>query len=117
MGREDQAGEGSASGGPGASSQQAGDGAKPTQSGAPLDTENPLNDAVGFPRQSPLFHAEHAARYERQRLIEYYENEFDCRLVVISADGPDIASNVALAHRRCNSVRGAGGVAQLRLAV
>lgn len=83
MGREDQAGEGSASGGPGASSQQAGDGAKPTQSGAPLDTENPLNDAVGFPRQSPLFHAEHAARYERQRLIEYYENEFDCRLVVL----------------------------------
>lgn len=36
-------------------------------------------------------------------------------LVPISADGPDVKSNVALAHRICNTTRGAGGFAQLLL--
>lgn len=36
-------------------------------------------------------------------------------LVPVSADGIHAWSNVALAHRKCNLSRGAGGVAQLRL--
>lgn len=36
-----------------------------------------------LPKQSPLFHAEHAQRYDRQSLIHSYEEEFDCRLVVM----------------------------------
>lgn len=36
-------------------------------------------------------------------------------LVPLSAGGHDCRSNVALAHRRCNVVRGAAGAAQLRL--
>ncbi len=38
---------------------------------------------VDFPDQSPLFHAQHAERYERQRLIRKYEECFGCRLVVL----------------------------------
>lgn len=36
-----------------------------------------------FPGQTPLYHAQHAARYERQRLITSYEERFGCRLVVM----------------------------------
>lgn len=36
-----------------------------------------------FPRQTPLFHAEQAERYERQRLIEAYEEAHNCLLVVM----------------------------------
>ena len=36
-----------------------------------------------LPSQTPLFHAEHAGRYDRQRLITAYQEEFDCRLVVL----------------------------------
>lgn len=43
----------------------------------------PLEDLVSHPL-SPLFHAEHAARYERQRLISAYQERFDCRLIVVS---------------------------------
>ena len=35
------------------------------------------------PRQSPIFHAQHASRYERQDLIARYEEQYDCRLVVL----------------------------------
>jgi serine dehydrogenase proteinase len=35
------------------------------------------------PKQSPLFHAQHAERYDRQRLIGEYEERFNCRLVVV----------------------------------
>ena len=35
------------------------------------------------PSQSPLFHAQHAARYERQALISEYEERNHCRLVVL----------------------------------
>ncbi len=36
-----------------------------------------------LPSQSPLFHAENAPRYERQKLIREYEEKFDCRLVAV----------------------------------
>lgn len=39
--------------------------------------------AVEHPGQSPLFHAQNAARYERQELIKEYERCFNCRLVVL----------------------------------
>lgn len=39
--------------------------------------------AFEFPSQTPLFHAEQSERYERQRLIEEYEQRFSCRLVVV----------------------------------
>lgn len=32
---------------------------------------------------TPLFHAQQAARYDRQKLIRDYEKEFDCNLVVM----------------------------------
>lgn len=45
---------------------------------------------LALPDQSPLFHAEHASRYERQRLIQLYEDSFDCQLIVmIDAIFPD----------------------------
>jgi hypothetical protein len=37
-----------------------------------------------FPRQSPLFHAQQADRYERQVLIRQYEATYGCRLAVMS---------------------------------
>ena len=33
--------------------------------------------------RSPLYEAQHAAWYERQHLIQAYENEYECRLVVL----------------------------------
>lgn len=39
--------------------------------------------AVAFPRQTPLFHAQHAERYARQELIRAYEQAFGCRLIVV----------------------------------
>lgn len=36
-----------------------------------------------LPEQSPLFHAEQADRYDRQRLIGHYQEAFGCRLVVV----------------------------------
>ena len=36
-----------------------------------------------MPEQSPLYHAEQAARYDRQGLIKAYQDRFDCRLVVL----------------------------------
>ena len=33
--------------------------------------------------RSPLYEAEHAPRYERQRLIRAYQQEYNCRLVVL----------------------------------
>lgn len=38
---------------------------------------------ANFPLQSPLFHAEHAGRYDRQALISSYEELFECRLIVM----------------------------------
>ena len=39
--------------------------------------------ALTFPKQTPLFHAQHAERYARQELIRYYEQRFNCRLIVV----------------------------------
>lgn len=38
---------------------------------------------TALPSQSPLFHAEQSARYERQELIRQYEAAHGCRLVVL----------------------------------
>ena len=35
------------------------------------------------PLQSPLFHAQHAGRYDRQALIAGYEEQYNCRLAVL----------------------------------
>ena len=35
------------------------------------------------PLQSPIFHALHAGRYDRQALIASYEEQYNCRLVVL----------------------------------
>ncbi len=50
------------------------------------DTADPVredDEPLALPSQSPLFHAEHAARYDRQELIKKYQARHDCRLVVI----------------------------------
>ncbi len=44
------------------------------------DSQRP---AVAFPRQTPLFHAQHAERYARQDLIRNYEEACGCRLIVV----------------------------------
>jgi hypothetical protein len=41
---------------------------------------------IELPAQSPLFHAQHAARYDRQELIRAYEAEHACRLIVMIDD-------------------------------
>ena len=60
--------------------------AREREGGAPepnhRGTDTPLAELVDRP-QTPLYHAQHAGRYERQRLIEAYEREYDCRLVVM----------------------------------
>lgn len=68
---------------------EGGDGAASTgeqRCGAQGETDE-LSDGdapkVDFPVQSPLFHAQHAERYERQRLIRKYEKCFNCRLIVL----------------------------------
>jgi hypothetical protein len=35
------------------------------------------------PQRSPLFYAQHARRYQRQELIREYQQEFNCRLIVM----------------------------------
>lgn len=74
MAGEDPAGEGSAGGGVEAPS---GEAHRPGAAAAP-------GGQLALPSQSPLFHAQHAARYERQQLIRAYEAQYDCRLVVVS---------------------------------
>ena len=41
------------------------------------------DDSGTPPLQSPIFHAIHAGRYDRQSVIASYEEEYDCRLVVL----------------------------------
>jgi hypothetical protein len=50
---------------------------------APVIAAAELSAASVFPDQTPLFFAEQADRYERQRLIREYERLFDCRFVVM----------------------------------
>ncbi len=47
--------------------------------GVPARADTPL----AFPKQTPLFHAQHSERYARQELIKEYERRFDCRLIVM----------------------------------
>jgi Serine dehydrogenase proteinase len=49
--------------------------------GGELDSQ--MSGQVDLPDQSPLFHAQQAGRYERQRLISEYEAAFSCRLIVL----------------------------------
>lgn len=50
---------------------------------ADLVPDAPQGVGLAFPKQTPLYHAAHAARYDRQELIHQYEQLFDCRLVVM----------------------------------
>jgi ATP-dependent protease ClpP protease subunit len=45
--------------------------------------DEPVTGLDGFPSQSPLFHAEHAERYQRQEWIRRYQELYDCRLIVV----------------------------------
>lgn len=66
----------SSSEGPGAGEQEADD--------SDVPVPHPVSEPVALPSQSPLFHAQHADRYDRQQGILAYEAEFRCRLVVMS---------------------------------
>ena len=41
------------------------------------------SSSEGLPSRTPLFEAQHSARYSRQQLIRAYQDRFDCRLVVL----------------------------------
>ena len=49
----------------------------------PAPPAQPVAPPFELPDQSPLFHAEQADRYDRQRLISLYQETFGCRLVVV----------------------------------
>jgi len=51
--------------------------------GENTDATDRAHAPLDLPAQSPLFHAEHAQRYQRQELIGTYEQRFDCRLIVV----------------------------------
>ena len=74
MGGQSGEGEGSARGG---------QGTPQGEDAGLLDTTVPGQVELPLPRQSPLYHAEHAGRYERQELIKLYQDMFDCRLIVV----------------------------------
>ncbi|HEX4865920.1 MAG TPA: hypothetical protein VFV02_17760, partial [Acidimicrobiales bacterium] len=39
--------------------------------------------ALELPKQTPLFHAEHSERYQRQEWIRRYQDAYNCRLIVV----------------------------------
>jgi ATP-dependent protease ClpP protease subunit len=45
--------------------------------------DEPLTGPESFPVQSPLFHAEHADRYQRQEWIRRYQDLYRCRLIAV----------------------------------
>ncbi len=45
--------------------------------------ENPIQPPFTLPPQTPLFHASQSARYERQAVIQAYEEQYQCRLIVL----------------------------------
>jgi hypothetical protein len=62
-----------------------GSGRKFEDSGGEADlVSGPASASLDFPVQSPLFHAQHADRYQRQALIDAYEKSFGCRLIVMT---------------------------------
>lgn len=81
MGGEDRTGQGSQGDGEGTAQGQAGDIHNAPGSVQPREPQR--GGDLEHPGQSPLFYAEHGARYERQRLIRRYEEHYDCRLVVL----------------------------------
>jgi hypothetical protein len=72
---EDQQGEAGAGGDAGVASGESSD--------VPAASPQPVAPPFQLPEQSPLFHAEQADRYDRQRLITAYQDAFGCRLVVL----------------------------------
>lgn len=55
------------------------EGSRGQAAGIPDRADGPL----AFPRQTPLFHAQHSERYARQELIQRYEQQLGCRLIVM----------------------------------
>ena len=53
-------------------------------SDAAISASSAVTHGLRLPQQSPLFHAEHAGRYDRQTLIVEYQRLYDCRLIVVS---------------------------------
>lgn len=55
------------------------------QVGGVLGSEvvQPGSGLIDEATHSPLYHAQHADRYDRQRLVGLYENQYSCRLVVV----------------------------------
>ena len=51
---------------------------------APRSSRRPPESELKLPVQSPLFHAKHAGRYDRQEQIRIYQEQFKCRLIVVS---------------------------------
>jgi membrane-bound ClpP family serine protease len=45
--------------------------------------QTPAEVVPALPSQSPLFHAEHAERYQRQAAIRNYQETHHCRLIVV----------------------------------
>jgi Serine dehydrogenase proteinase len=74
MGQEDRTGDG------GPREHSEGEGG---QAGVLPAAPSPSIAASSHASRTPLFNAQHAARYERQRLIRDYEAEHDCRLAVL----------------------------------
>jgi hypothetical protein len=78
MAGEDQHREGSTDPGAGTSEGQAASVRNPSNR-----PDQPTPEELVLPGQSPLFHAQHAPRYQRQELIRYYQSRYDCRLIVV----------------------------------
>ncbi len=53
-----------------------------------------LDGMLQLPPQSPMYHANNVARYDRQALMTAYEEQYDCRLVALV--GPIADRSVAL---------------------
>lgn len=87
----DEENQGTPAAAPGDEGQREEAGARARDSGEQLQRETgeapSVSDAapapLAFPKQTPLFHAQHAERYARQELIGVYQERFDCRLIVM----------------------------------
>lgn len=60
---------------------EAGSGSAQEASAAEAAARDDAAAAILHPNQSPLYHAQHADRYQRQALIEAYETRADCKFV------------------------------------
>ena len=48
-----------------------------------MTANRPTDPHTALPPQSPLYHAQHADQYDRQRMIGAYSAKFSCRLIVM----------------------------------